>query len=240
MNIAIIFAGGVGARMGTSSAVPKQFLEIHGKPIIIHTLEHFDFHPEIDAIAVAILPEWREHLTRLIRRYDLDKVRWIVDGGPTGQESRLLALTEVSRHCDGDTLVMLHDGVRPLIDANLITANLAAARVEGSAVTCKKINETVVESPSAQIDGVYPREHLYSAQAPQTFRLEEVLDVYTRADEENREEVDSCSLMLKYGRSVHRIVGPDSNIKITTAQDFYVCRAFFDLIEQRQIAGAAV
>lgn len=239
MNIAIIFAGGIGARMGAASGTPKQFLEIHGKPIIVHTLEHFDFHPEIDAIAVAILPEWKEHLVRLLRRYDLEKVRWIVDGGATGQESRLRALKEVSEHCDADSLVLLHDGVRPLIDEQLITANLEAARAHGSAVTCKKINETVVESPSAHIEGVYPREHLYSAQAPQTFRLGEVLDAYARANEDGREEVDSCSLMLAYGHQVHRIVGPDSNIKITTAQDFYVCRTFFELIEQRQIAGTA-
>ena len=118
MNVAVIFAGGVGSRM-TSAAVPKQFLEIHGKPIIIHTLEHFEEHPEIDAIAMAILPDWRHHMERLIRRHELQKVRWIVDGGATGQESRHRALQAVALDASPDTIVLIHDGVRPLIDRTL-------------------------------------------------------------------------------------------------------------------------
>src|SRR5690349_16985452 len=107
-----------------SRALPKQFLEIHGKPIIIHTLEHFEAHPGIDAIAIAILPDYREHMRKLLKRYEIEKVRWLVDGGETGQESRHKALQAVAADCPEDSLVLIHDGVRPLIDAKLITANI--------------------------------------------------------------------------------------------------------------------
>ena len=109
MNIAVIFAGGIGSRM-TATAMPKQFLEVHGKPIIIHTLEHFQDHPDIDAIAIAILPRYREHLSRLLKRYEITKVSWIVDGGGTGQQSRHRALQAVAEDSPSDSIVLIHDG----------------------------------------------------------------------------------------------------------------------------------
>lgn len=236
-NVAVIFAGGVGSRMG-NSAVPKQFLEIHGKPIIVHTLEHFQNHPQIDAIAIAILPQMRPQLERLVRWYDLTKVRWVVDGGATGQESRHNALKAVSGDFGDETIVLLHDGVRPLIDEGLITRNIAAAREHGSATTCTKFNETIASSPSDVIEDIIPRDTIYSAQAPQSFRLDQVLSAYDRAvSEGEHDSIDSVSLMFRYGHEVHRVEGPRSNIKITTAEDFYICRTFFELIENRQVTG---
>ncbi|GAB3494718.1 IspD/TarI family cytidylyltransferase [Flexivirga lutea] len=236
-NVAVIFAGGVGSRMG-KAAVPKQFLEIHGKPIIVHTLEHFQNHPDVDAIAIAILPAMRPQLERLVRWYDLTKVRWVVDGGATGQESRHNALKAVADTFGGDTIVLLHDGVRPLIDESLITRNIEAAREHGSAATCTKFNETIASSPSEVIEKIIPRDTIYSAQAPQTFRLDEVLGAYDRAvSEGEHDSIDSVSLMFRYGHEVHRVEGPRSNIKITTAEDFYICRTFFELIENRQVTG---
>lgn len=239
MNVAVIFAGGIGSRM-SSATLPKQFLEIHGKAIIVHTLEHFENHPMIDAIAVAIKPEWREHLDKLVHRNELTKVRWIVDGGETGQESRQRALEALSLDCDGDTIVLIHDGVRPLIDAQLIEDNIEAVKAHGSAITCTKFNETVVSSPGDKIEDVIPRDHIYSAQAPQSFRLQEILDLYRRAVADGEDNsIDSCSLMHHYGKEIHRVEGPRSNIKITTADDFYVCRTFFDILENQQVFGTA-
>lgn len=236
-NVAVIFAGGVGARMG-NAAKPKQFLEIHGKAIIVHTLEHFQDHPEIDAIAISILPSMRSHLEKLVQWHDLTKVRWIVDGGETGQQSRHNALNAVARDFGDDTIVLLHDGVRPLIDAELISANIAAAIEHGSAATCTKFNETIASAPSEVIENIIPRDTIYSAQAPQTFRLGEVLGAYDRAvSEGEHNSIDSVSLMFRYGHEVHRVEGPRSNIKITTAEDFYICRTFFELIENRQVTG---
>ncbi|MFJ4845164.1 2-C-methyl-D-erythritol 4-phosphate cytidylyltransferase [Streptomyces sp. NPDC088733] len=237
MNVALLFAGGIGSRMN-SRDLPKQFLEINGKPIIIHTLERFESHPDIDAIAIAILPEYREHMVKLLKRYEIEKVRWIVDGGKTGQESRHNALRTVAAECPEDTVALIHDGVRPLIDAKLITANIETVKEHGSAITCTKFNETVVSSENEHIDDVIPRDHIYAAQAPQSFRLGQILGLYDRAVAEGEHDsIDSCSLMHRYGQKLYRVVGPRSNIKITTAEDFYLCRTFFEIIENQQIVG---
>lgn len=235
MKVAAIFAGGVGSRMNLKS-LPKQFLEIYGKPVIVHTLERFQMHPEIDAIAVAILPEYKDYLRNLVVQYHLDKVRWIVEGGATGQESRHKVLTEISRHVSEESVVLLHDGVRPLIDDDLISENLAAVKEHGAAVTCTKVNETIVESEGNGVGDVLPREALWTAQAPQTFKLGQILGAYERAIAEGRyDTIDSLSLMRDAGHYVHRIEGPTTNIKITTTTDYYVCRAYFSLIEDRQL-----
>jgi 2-C-methyl-D-erythritol 4-phosphate cytidylyltransferase len=237
MNVAVIFAGGMGARMN-SYALPKQFLEINGKPIIIHTLEHFEEHPDIDGIAIAIVPGYRDQLDRSLRRYEIGKVRWVVDGGETGQVSRRRALAAVGQDCPQSTVVLIHDGVRPLISAQLISDNIESVLVHGSAITCTKFNETLVSSENHHIDAVIPRDHLYAAQAPQSFRLGEILSLYDRAAADGEfDSIDSCSLMHRYGRKVYGVDGPRSNIKITTAEDFYLCRTFFEIIENRQIAG---
>lgn len=218
-----------------SKTMPKQFLEIHGKPILVHTLEHFEEHPEIDAIVVANLPEYREHLERLVHRYELTKVQ-IVDGGATGQESRHRALRLVRDQYPADSVVLIHDGVRPLINDTLISANIAAVRNHGSAITCTKVFETIVVSESGTVDEVIPRDLLYTAQAPQSFWLGEVLDAYDMAVADGEtDSIDSCSLMRRYGHAVHMVEGPRSNIKITTAEDFYVSRSFFDLVEAQQL-----
>lgn len=237
-NIAVVFAGGVGARMAHSSR-PKQFLEIHGRPVIVHTLDVFQQHPDIDAIAVAILPEFREHLERLIKRYELDKVRWIVDGGSTGQESRHNALKTVAESNAPDSLVLIHDGVRPLIDADLVTRNIESATEHGSAITCTKMTETVVVEDGSGIKDVIPRDPLWTAQAPQTFRLKDALDGYDRAVAEGEHDsIDTCTLLHGFGYDVHRVEGPRTNIKITTASDYYICRTFLTLIEDREAFGS--
>lgn len=238
MNIGVIFAGGIGTRMN-SRALPKQFLEVNGRPIIVHTLQHFEQHPEIDAVVVAILPVWREHFMKLVNRFELTKVRWVVDGGGTGQQSRHRALQAVAEDCGEDTVVLIHDGVRPLIDAQLISDNIQSVLVHGSAITCSKVNETIIDSADHGVDRIIPRESLYAARAPQSFRLGEVLDAYDAAVADGEDDtIDSCSVMREYSETnLRRIDGPVSNIKITTAEDFYICRTYFELVENQQIVG---
>jgi 2-C-methyl-D-erythritol 4-phosphate cytidylyltransferase len=237
MNVAVVFAGGVGSRMG-ARALPKQFLEVNGKPIIIHTLQHFENHPDIDGIAIAILPQYRQHLSKLLKRYEITKVRWIVDGGATGQSSRYEGLKAVAADCPDNTVVLIHDGVRPLITAALISENIDSVERHGSGVTCTKFNETVVWSEGRQLDRVIPREFIYAAQAPQSFRLGDILDLYDRAVADGMtDSIDSATLMHHYERPVFRVDGPRSNMKITTAEDFYICRTLFEIIENQQIVG---
>lgn len=237
MNVAAIFAGGIGSRM-SSATLPKQFLEIHGTPLIVHTIQHFQDHPDIDRIAVSILPEWRDRFSRLVARYELTKVNWIVDGGATGQESRHRALRAIANDCPEDTIVLLHDGVRPLINADVISENIRAVAERGPAITSTKFNETIVASSDGIVDDVLPRDLLYVAQAPQSLRLGLALEIYDNAvaDGDN-DSIDTCSLLRRYGHTIYRVDGPRSNIKITTAEDYYICRAFFDVLERQQIGG---
>ncbi len=237
MNFAVIFAGGIGSRM-SSANLPKQFLEIHGTPLIVHTIQHFQDHPEIDGVAVSILPEWRDRFAHLIARYELTKVKWIVDGGATGQESRHRAIRAVAAECPPDSVALIHDGVRPLINAQLISDNIRTVREYGAAITCTKGNETIVSASSEEIDDVLPRDFLYIAQAPQSLRLGTALEIYDRAVADGDDDsIDTATLLRRYGHRLFRVDGPRSNIKITTAEDYYICRAFFDVIERNQIGG---
>ena len=237
MNIAAIFAGGIGSRV-TSATLPKQFLQIHGVPLIVHTLNHFQYHPQVDGIAVSILAEWRSHFEEQVARYNLTKVRWIVDGGATGQESRHAALRAIATDCPPDSVVLLHDGVRPLIDDDLISENIRTVVEHGPAVTTTKVTETIIESRGEVIDEVMPREFLHMAQAPQSCLLETAVEVYDRAVADGEtDSIDTASLLQRYGHTIYRVEGPRSNIKITTVEDFYICRALFDVIEHNQIGG---
>lgn len=237
MNIAVLFAGGVGSRMNAGTR-PKQFLQIHGKPIIVHTLEHFENHPEIDAIAVAILPDGRQEFERLVQRFDISKVKWVVDGGATGQESRHRALEAVAADSPLDSIVLIHDGVRPLINAEVISQNIALVKEKGNAITSSKVNETIVVADGDSIASVLPREHLFAARAPQSFRLGEILSFYDRvvADGEN-DTIDSCSIMQRYGMPLFHVEGPTSNIKVTTGDDLHIARTFFAIVENRELFG---
>jgi len=237
MNIAAIFAGGIGSRV-TAATLPKQFLQVHGTPLIVHTINHFQYHPDIDGIVVSILPEWREHFTELVARYNLTKVKWIVDGGATGQDSRHHALRAIAEDCPADSVVLLHDGVRPLISAELISDSISTVIERGPAVTTTKVTETIISAQDAVIDEVMPREHLYIAQAPQSLRLDTALEIYGRAvDEGDHDSIDTATLLQRYGHTIYWVAGPRSNIKITTVEDFYICRALFDVIEHNQIGG---
>jgi 2-C-methyl-D-erythritol 4-phosphate cytidylyltransferase len=237
MNIGLIFAGGIGSRM-SSESLPKQFLTIHGTPLIVHTIQHFQDHPEIDRVAVAILPAWRDRFAQMVARFELTKVNWIVDGGATGQESRHRALRAIANECPGDAVVLVHDGVRPLINARLISDNIRTVREQGPAITCTKGNETIVSASGAEIDEVLPRDDLYVAQAPQSLPLSTALEIYDHAVADGDDDsIDTATLLRRYGHRLFRVDGPRSNIKITTAEDYYICRAFFDVIERNQIGG---
>lgn len=239
-NIALIFAGGTGTRMGLAET-PKQFLQIYGKPVIIHTLERFQQHPDIAAIAVVILAERKKQLQQLIHHHHISKVRWIVTGGDTGQDSRYRGLRAIADDPEinpAEVNVLIHDGVRPLINDELISNNISAATDHGSAVTCTKVHETVVESDTGMIETVLPREHLWTAQAPQTFRLSTATEVYERAIADGLvDTIDTSFLFRHYGLPVHRVPGPRTNIKITTISDYYIARTFLTLREDEEAFG---
>lgn len=239
MNIAVIFAGGVGARMH-SKEKPKQFLTMHDKPIIIHTLEKFDDHPEIDAIVVACVQGWIPYLINLVKKYSLKKVRKIVPGGSNGQESIYNALCAAEETAGGEkTVVLIHDGVRPLITPKLISDNIAEVKEKGSAITSIAEKETVVVmSLDGVVQDVPDRKVLRIARAPQSFWLSDILEAHRKAIAEGKFDfIDSCSMMRYYGKALYLVDGPQENIKITTPDDFYIMRAIIDAKENAQIYG---
>lgn len=239
MNIAVIFAGGVGSRMHTKTK-PKQFLDIHGKPIIVHTIEKFQNHPEIDAITIACVEDWIPYLEQLIDHYNLTKVRKVVPGGSTGQLSIFNGL-EAAKEVAGEekSVVLIHDGVRPLINDKLISDNIFSVKKYGSAITCVKVKETVlIVSEENQIDEIPERSQTRLARAPQSFWLDEILTMQKRAQSEGKTNfIDSCSLAKYYGKKLYLVDGPSENIKITTPDDFYTMRALLDAKENAQIYG---
>ena len=238
MNIAVIFAGGSGSRMHTKSR-PKQFLEYQGKPIIIYTLELFDNHPMIDGIVVACVEEWIPFLKKMLKKFEINKVKAIVTGGETGQESiykGLVAAKSISE--SADDIVLIHDGVRPLITEQTITDNIEMVNKEGSCITCVPATETfIVSQPGGGLE-IPTRSNSLIARAPQSFYLRDVISAHRRAlSEERYDFIDTCTMMHHYGHSLHKVIGPVENIKITTPTDYFVFKAMVEVHENQQIFG---
>lgn len=244
MNIAVIFAGGIGQRMNTRT-VPKQFLNIHSKPIIIHTLDHFERNDRVDAIVIACVEEWIEYLKKILSDYNVKKVKKIVPGGETGQLSiynGLLAAEEIVLKKSiniQNNIVLIHDGVRPLINQKLIDDCIDSVEKYGSAITSVSVKETVLmvnDEKTNEIDYITDRSKTRLARAPQCFLLDEILKAQRYSIEKGRTNyVDSCSLMQDYGFKMHLIDGPIENIKVTTPDDFFAMRAYLDSRENAQI-----
>ncbi len=235
MNTALIFAGGTGRRMNSRSK-PKQFMELHGKPIIIYTLEHFEYHEEIDNIVVVCLSEWIRELEGLLKRYDIRKVSRIVAGGKTGHDSIYNGLKAMKENAAEEDIVLLHDGVRPLITEMLITNNIEAVKRYGNAITAEPVKESVVVSQDGQtVDDMPQRDLLYVAKAPQSFYFGDIWKLYERAHREDLKSIDSAHLCSIYGKQMHLVKSTKNNIKITEPSDYYIYRALFEALEDQQI-----
>ena len=237
MNIGLIFAGGVGSRMNTKEK-PKQFLEIYNKPIIIHTLEHFENNNEIDSIVVVCLEEWISYLENLIYKYRIEKVQKIVPGGETGQLSiynGLCAAEEIAKA--EEAIVLIHDGVRPLISSELISRNIDCVKKNGSSITGAVVKETIIVTNSENgISQVPDRVNSRVAKAPQSFWLKDIIGAHRLALKQGITDfIDSCTMMNFYGYNMYLIDGPYENIKITTPDDFYSMRAFLEAKENSQM-----
>lgn len=240
MNIGVIFAGGVGSRMH-SKEKPKQFLEMYNKPIIIHTIEHFENHPLIDAIVVVCVQDWIPYLKKILYKFRIEKVKKVVPGGVSGQLSIYNGLKAAKEVAGNErTIVLIHDGVRPLINEKLITENIECVKKYGSAITTAAVKETilVVNQEKSTIDYVPSRKNSRVARAPQSFWLDAILAVHEKALAKGiTDYIDSCTMMQKYGHNLFLVDGPGENIKITTPEDFYTMRAILEAKENAQIYG---
>lgn len=239
MNIAIIFAGGSGVRMG--AGVPKQFLEINGKPILIHTLQLFQEHEEIDKIYLAMSPDYIRYAEQLVLDYHIDKMAAIVEGGETAQDSIFHALCKAREENPGDSIVLVHDGVRPFVEYGVISDNIESVKQYGSAITCTSCFETIMLSKDGEtVDNLPLRKESYAAQAPQSFYLKDIIEAHEaiRATETRYENmVDACTIYRALGRQPHIVLGNRGNIKVTTPEDVYMFRALLQYKENEQAFG---
>jgi len=239
MNSALIFAGGVGSRMHTKG-MPKQFLKVHGKPIIVYTLEHFQNHPDIDRIVVVCVETHLEYMQKLIELYGLTKVFAVVPGGSTGQDSIWQGLSKLAESSSDDSeIVLIHDGVRPIIDEALISRNIASVKTHGSAISSAPAIETFCLSGSEEtIETVLDRKICFMAKAPQSFFLKDIVSCHQKARQEGwHDAIDSAQLMMRNGVTLHYVPCETSNIKITTPCDYYVFKGILEANESMQIIG---
>ncbi|WEV52730.1 IspD/TarI family cytidylyltransferase [Bifidobacterium sp. ESL0704] len=234
----VISAGGVGSRM-KGAKLPKQFLKLGGKPIIIHTIDHFEHHPMVDGIVVVCVSGWIDTFKQLARENHYTKILAVVPGGSTGQESIFNGVSVLHNRQDVDddhSVVLVHDGVRPLIDETTITDCIQSVWSCGCTATTAPSVETVINEEDGYVREVLNREHCKLARAPQGFRLGDFYRKHLQAKEDGINDfVDSISLMSHYGYRIHTVDGPIENIKITTPRDFFTFKAYVDMQEVAQI-----
>lgn len=238
MNYVVIFAGGAGKRMNTRTR-PKQFLTLHGKEIIVYTLEHFENHPEIDGISIVCIESWIGHLKKLLDKYQIKKVKWISSGGNTGQESIFNGLDAMRNDIDHDSVVLIHDGVRPLIDEELISENIRMTKQRGNGITVVPATETVMlMDENDHIIQSVDRKKCRVVRAPQSFIYRDILNAHDEARRLGEcDIIDSATMMSAKGYTLYPVVGKPENIKITTPSDFYTFRAIVEAEENSQILG---
>ncbi len=224
-TIAILTAGGVGSR--THQDIPKQFITVNNKPIIIYTLEAFQQHPEIDYICVAILNGWEDVLWAYAKQFNITKLKWVVLGGETGQESIFNGLKIVRENFLDDDVVVIHDGNRPMVSQDIITDNLVKQRINGSAVATIPCTEVVfVSEDKHSSNKSIPRENLQRTQTPHSYRLKELWDAHLEANKRGISNMAaSCSLMETLGKTTFFSKGSEKNIKITTTEDIEIFKA---------------
>lgn len=240
-KIAIIFAGGVGQRMGSN--IPKQFLKVYDKEIIIHTIEKFQYNNQIDEIYIGCKDEYINFLKGLVKKYNITKIPedGIVEGGITGQDTIYNILKKARENNDGESIVLIHDGVRPLINDELINENIENTKKYGTSITCCQCFETPIISENGEkIDEVLKRDTIYMAKAPQCFILDDILEAHdkvrnTEVGYNDKRIVDSCSLYKSTGKNVYLTKGNRENIKVTTVEDYISLLATLSIEDQKQI-----
>ena len=225
MNIALIIAGGSGQRMGQD--IPKQFITVNEKPVIVYTMEAFQNHPEIDAIAVVCIAGWENVLWAYAKQFNITKLKHVIHGGDNGQGSIRNGVYELEKHYDKDDIVLIHDAIRPMVSAEIISDCLVKTVKFGNAITVIPCAEAMLQTDDGKVSvGSYPRDRLKRTQTPQGFRLDKICDLHRRAlDAGITNSVASCTLMIEMGEQVHFSLGSEKNIKLTTVEDIDIFKA---------------
>lgn len=234
MNTAIIIAGGVGSRMGHD--IPKQFITINDKPILIYTLEAFENHPMVDAVEVVCIESWIDALKAYIKKYDLKKVKWIVPGGTTGQESIRNGVYNLEGKVSDDDIIIIHDGIRPIVDTGVLTDVICKAIEHGNAVTSLPYNEQIfIIDDEVSTTKYIPRETLRRVSTPQAYRFDLLDSKYKEAFEKEIGIYGSSytnTMMVELGERLYFAAGSDKNIKLTTPDDLEIFKGYLKAQEK--------
>lgn len=231
MNIAVIIAGGSGHRMGQD--IPKQFINVYDKPILIYTLESFQKHPQIDAIEVVCIEGWHDIVWAYARQFNISKLKWIVAGGDSGQESIRNGVYNLEDNCQPDDIIIIHDGIRPLVDETVLSDVIVKCQKYGNAVTSLPYNEQifVVDDETSTVKYI-PRETLRRVSTPQAYKFEKLNWAYHEAFEKGIGIYGSSytnTMMVELGERLYFAAGSDKNIKLTTKDDLEIFKAYLKL-----------
>lgn len=230
MNYAIIIAGGCGNRMGQD--IPKQFINVYDKPILMYTLESFQNHPMVDVIEVVCIEGWENVVWAYAKQFRIDKLKWVVRGGSTGQESIRNGVFNLEGKCSKEDIIIIHDGIRPLVEPSVLTDVINKAIKFGNAVTSLPYNEQifVVNKEDETTTSKYiPRETLRRVATPQAYRFDLVDEKYHEAFEREIGIYGSHyanTMMAELGVTLHLAAGSDKNIKITTKDDLDLFKGY--------------
>lgn len=221
----LIFAGGVGSRM-KSKNIPKQFLKVDGIPIIIRTIDHFEKHPKVDNIVVVCLKAWIDTLEEYLKEYSIRKVSYVVPGGKTGYQSIHNGILKIAEDSEDDDIVLICDGVRPILSDKLITDCIRDAKKYGTAVPVTESIDSVLYSDDGLVcNKNFDRKKMFITQAPQGYKMRIIKAAHDKAEKKGLESVSSADLMIELGQEVHLFKGIRENIKVTTEEDLLNIRA---------------
>ena len=228
MNVAIIIAGGSGSRMGQD--IPKQFINVYDKPVLVYTLEGFQKHPQIDAILVVCIDGWHDVVRAYSKQFSIDKLKWIVNGGNTGQESIRNGVYALEEICTDEDIVIIHDGIRPLIDEAVLTDVIVKCKQYGNAVTSLPYNEQIfIVDDEISTTKFIPRDTLRRVSTPQAYKYGILIESYKKAFKEKIGIYGSSytnTMMVELGERLFFAAGSDKNIKITTKDDLELFKAY--------------
>ena len=227
-NIALLIAGGSGNRMHQD--IPKQFITVNEKPVIVYTLEAFQKHPEIDSIGVVCIEGWEQVLWAYAKQFNITKLKTVVAGGKNGQDSIRNGVFELEKTYDKDDLVLIHDAIRPMVSAEIISDCIRVASKYGNATTVIPCAEAMLQTEDGNAStGSYPRDRLKRTQTPQAFKLGDFCELHRAALEAGiTNSVASCTLMIEMGKQVYFSVGSEKNIKLTTVDDIDIFKALLE------------
>lgn len=228
MNVAVIIAGGSGARMNQD--IPKQFINVYDKPVLIYTLEGFQKHPEIDAIEVVCLDGWHDILWAYAKQFNIDKLKWVISGGNTGQESIRNGVFNLEDKCGESDIVIIHDGIRPLVEEGVLSDVIIKCRKYGNAVTSLPYNEQIFKVRDENTTCEYiPRESLRRVSTPQAYKFGKLIWAYKKAFAEEIGIYGSSytnTMMVDLGETLYFAAGSDKNMKLTTKDDLEMFKAY--------------